>query len=81
MDYSKYLQCQDCQESGLYCSKHRREVKSILRRRELNKILKMSDYRSPQYFHAIKGLLESYDMWKAIEPKKDESSTKISHSH
>jgi len=81
MDYSKYLQCPDCQESGLYCSKHRREVESVLRMRELNKILKMRDYRSPQYFHAIKGLLESYDVWKTIEPTKDENLTKISHSH
>ena len=65
MDYSKYL---DCQESGLYCSKHKIETEAGLRKRELNKVLKMSDYRSPQYVHAIKGLLESYDVWKAIEP-------------
>ena len=68
-DYSKYLHCQDCQESGLYCSKHRIEVEAGLRKRELNKVLKMSNYRSPQYVHAIKGLLESYDVWKTIEPR------------
>jgi len=68
MDYSKYLHCLDCQKSGLYCSKHRREVESTLRRRELSKVLKMRNYRSPQYVHAIKGLLESYDVWKTVEP-------------
>ena len=68
MDYSKYLQCHDCQESGLYCIKHRVDVEAGLRKRELNKILKMSNYRSPQYVHAIKGLLESYDIWNVVEP-------------
>ena len=66
MDYSKYLQCPDCQESGLYCNKHRIEVEAGLRKRELNKVLKMSNYRSPQYVHAIKGLLKSYDVWKVV---------------
>ncbi|MDH3341037.1 MAG: hypothetical protein OEL84_07110 [Nitrosopumilus sp.] len=69
MDYSKYLHCQDCQESGLYCSKHRIEVEAGLRKRELSKVLKMSNYKSPQYVHAIKELLESYDVWKTVEPK------------
>jgi len=68
-DYSKYLHCQDCQESGLYCIKHRIEVEATLHKRELNKVLKMSDPRSPQYFHAIKGLLESYNVWKTVEPR------------
>jgi len=68
MDYSKYLHCLDCQKSGLYCNKHRREVETVLRRRELSKVLKMRNYRSPQYVHAIKGLLESYDVWKTVEP-------------
>jgi hypothetical protein len=69
MDYSKYLHCLDCQESGLYCSKHRIEVEAALHKRELNKVLKMRNHRSPQYFHAIKGLLESYEIWKTVEPK------------
>jgi len=43
-------------------------VEASLRKRELNKVLKMRDYRSPQYFHAIKGLPESYEIWKAVEP-------------
>ncbi|MDH5569704.1 MAG: hypothetical protein OEX98_07955 [Nitrosopumilus sp.] len=69
MDYSKYLHCPNCQESGLYCSKHRREVEAALRKRELNKVLKMKGYRSSQYFHTIKGLLESYEIWKAAGSK------------
>jgi len=69
MDYSKYLHCLDCQESGLYCSKHRMEVEAALRKRELNKVLKMRNHRSPQYVHAIKGLLESYNIWKTVESK------------
>jgi len=68
MDYSKYLHCPDCRESGLYCNKHRREVETTLRKRELSKILKMKNYKSPQYVHAIKGLFESYEIWKTIEP-------------
>ena len=75
------MQCLDCQESGLYCSKHRKEVESTLRTRKLNKILKMNNHRSPQYVHAIKELLESYDVWKTIEPTKDENSTKINCYH
>ena len=63
MDYSKYLQCPDCQESGLYCNTHRIEVETNLRKRELAKILKMADHNSPQYMHAIKGMLESYNVW------------------
>jgi len=35
----------------------------------IKKVLKMKNYRPPQYFHAIKGLLESYDIWKTVEPK------------
>jgi len=67
-DYSKYLHCPDCQESGLYCSKHRIEVEAALRKRELNKVLKMRNHRSPQYVYAIKELLESYDVWNTVEP-------------
>jgi len=69
MNYSKYLHCLDCQESGLYCNKHEIEVEAGLRKRELNKILKMSNYKYLQYVHAIKGLLESYDIWKTFEPR------------
>jgi hypothetical protein len=53
----------------LYCGKHRIEVEAALHKRELNKVLKMRNHRSPQYFHAIKGLLESYEIWKTVEPK------------
>ncbi|WP_420545533.1 hypothetical protein [Nitrosopumilus sp.] len=65
MDYSKYLQCPDCQESGLYCVKHRREVEANLRKREISKVLKIRNIGSPQYVHAIRGLLESYSVWDA----------------
>ena len=64
MEYSKYLHCNACQESGLYCSKHRIEVEAHLRKREIKKILKMNDYNSAKYNHAIRGLLESYAIWK-----------------
>ncbi|WP_316504196.1 hypothetical protein [Nitrosopumilus sp.] len=64
MDYSKYLHCNACKESGLYCQKHRTEVESTLRKREIKKILQIRDSSSAQYNHAIKGLLESYDIWK-----------------
>jgi len=30
IDFSKYLNCPDCQEVGLYCAEHRIEVEKIL---------------------------------------------------
>ena len=66
MDYSKYLHCLACQESGLYCPKHRIEVETNLRKREIRKTLQIHDPKSTRYKHAIKGLLESYDIWKTI---------------
>ena len=30
IDFEKYLKCQDCKDSGLYCKKHREEVEKIL---------------------------------------------------
>lgn len=65
MDYSKYLHCPACQDSGLYCPKHRIEVQTTLRKREIRKILQIHD-QPTKYRHAIKGLLESYDIWKTI---------------
>ena len=65
MDYYKYLNCTDCQDSGLYCKPHRIEVETELRKREINKILQIQNHDSPRYMHAIKGLLESYYIWKA----------------
>lgn len=64
MNYSKYLSCPLCQESELYCTEHRIEVETKLRKREIDKILQINDYQSPQYRHSIKGLLDSYDVWK-----------------
>lgn len=64
MDYSKYLHCSACQDCGLYCPKHRVEVETSLRKREIRKILQINDQQSFQYKHAIKGLLESYEVWK-----------------
>ncbi len=66
MDYSKYLRCHACQESGLYCTQHRTEVEANLRKREIQKVLQIQNPHSDQYKHAIKGLLESYDVWKTI---------------
>ncbi|MDH3502640.1 MAG: hypothetical protein OEL69_09105 [Nitrosopumilus sp.] len=64
MDYSKYLHCHACQESGLYCAKHRIEVETNLRKREIRKILQIRDCNSIQFNYAIKGLLKSYNAWK-----------------
>jgi|SaaInlV_135m_DNA_2_1039731.scaffolds.fasta_scaffold197128_1 hypothetical protein len=30
IDYYKYLKCQECKDSGLYCKSHRIEVDAIL---------------------------------------------------
>jgi len=30
IDYYKYLKCQECKDSGLYCKTHRIEVDTIL---------------------------------------------------
>jgi len=30
INFYKYLKCPDCQESGLYCKKHKGEVEKIL---------------------------------------------------
>ena len=62
IDYSKYFNCHTCQKSGSYCSKHRIEVETNLRKREIRKILQMQDQQSIQFKHAIKGLLESYNI-------------------
>ena len=64
VNYTKYLNCIECQEAGLYCVKHRIEVERNLRKREIRKTLQIKDQQSNQYKHAIKGLLESYDIWK-----------------
>ncbi|HET6517558.1 MAG TPA: hypothetical protein VFG25_04980 [Nitrosopumilaceae archaeon] len=31
IDFEKYLNCKSCQEAGVYCSKHRKEVEQILK--------------------------------------------------
>jgi len=31
IDYYKYLKCQACKDSGLYCPPHRKEVEEILK--------------------------------------------------
>ena len=31
IDFSKYLNCPDCKDSGVYCSEHRVEVEKILK--------------------------------------------------
>ena len=62
MDYSKYIHCPDCIESGLYCPRHQIEIERILRQREIKKLLKLKDHKSDQYRHAIMGLLESYQI-------------------
>ena len=36
IDFIKYLNCPDCIESGLYCSKHKVEVEKILQETENN---------------------------------------------
>ena len=51
MDYSKYLHCAECQKSGLYCNKHRIEVETMLRKREIRKLLQMPSHQSAEYRH------------------------------
>ncbi len=41
MDYTEYLNCCDCRDAGLYCKKHRREVKLKLKKQGLQKILEV----------------------------------------
>jgi hypothetical protein len=36
INFHKYLRCSACQESGLYCKKHKGEVEKILEENELN---------------------------------------------
>ncbi len=31
IDFSKYLDCPDCKDSGIYCDEHRSEVEKILK--------------------------------------------------
>jgi hypothetical protein len=31
IDFSKYLDCPDCKDSGVYCDEHRIEVEKILK--------------------------------------------------
>ena len=66
MDYSKYLNCSNCKKSGLYCKEHRREVEILLRKREIQKLLKLPSHQSAEYRHGLKGLLNSYDLWNSI---------------
>jgi len=35
-NFYKYLKCPACQESGLYCKEHKKEVEKILAENELN---------------------------------------------
>ena len=58
---SKYLDCDMCQNSEGYCLKHQIEIKTNLRKREIMKTLQHNP-RSPQFKHAIIGLLQSYDV-------------------
>ena len=64
MNYTKYLHCTACQDSGLYCPEHRIEVETYLRKREIKKILQIRN-QPEQYNHAIKGLLQTYGILNA----------------
>lgn len=67
MDYFKYLNCQECQEIGLYCKPHRIEVESDLHKMEMKNILQMQDHQSTEYVNALKELIKSYEVWKAAK--------------
>ena len=62
MDYTKYLNCEYCKEYGLYCKKHRIEVEKELKKKEMQKMLQITN-RSQEYKESIKNLLESYNAW------------------
>ncbi|WP_316505849.1 hypothetical protein [Nitrosopumilus sp.] len=65
MNYTKYLNCNDCKKSGLYCVPHRKEIEMKLKRQELLKTLQIRDVQSPLYKKSIRNLLESYVQWNA----------------
>ena len=66
MDYTKYLDCEDCKESGLYCHLHRKEVEHELKKQELKNILSIKNTILAAYKKHIRNLLDSYNYWKTI---------------
>ena len=61
MDYTKYLNCHNCKDSGLYCKRHRKEVELKLKKQELQDILE-TNVRSLSKRHIV-NLLKSYVIW------------------
>ena len=49
MDYTKYLNCKDCQDSGLYYHIHRKEAGHELKKQELQNVLQIRDTASSLY--------------------------------
>ena len=66
MDYTKYLDCKGCQDSGLYCHLHRKEAEHELKKQELQNVLQIKDAASPLYKKGLKNLLASYNYWDTI---------------
>ena len=61
MDYTKYLDCNDCREVGLYCLKHRREIELKLKKQELQKILEIKIKSLSK--RDVSSLLWAYLIW------------------
>jgi len=61
MDYTKYLNCHDCKDVGLYCKKHRKEVELKLKKQELQKTLETNV--GPLSKIHIVSLLKAYLIW------------------
>ena len=60
INYTKYLQCKDCQDSGLYCKEHKSEVKMELKKETLQSILELKNFKSILYRKSIESLLDLY---------------------
>ncbi len=63
MDYTKYLNCRNCKDVGLYCKKHKREVEIKLKKQELQKALEIDTKLSSLSKRDIVNLLEAYLIW------------------
>lgn len=61
IDYTKYLHCKDCQDAGLYCTEHRKEVETELKKQAIQDILELKSLRSEIYKKLLTHLLDLYN--------------------
>ena len=60
IDYTKYLCCKNCQDSGLYCKEHRKEVETELKKQTIKNVLELKTHRLVIYKKLIEHLLDLY---------------------